>query len=742
MSDTLIRHIFHVPDIHCAGCISRIETKLQDLDEVGFVRVNLTLKQVVIDTKDITALDKIKQAITQLGFTPSLLDPSQQPDDHHLNRLLRRVAVAGFGMMNVMLLSIAVWTGAEESTRQFLHLISALFAVPCLIYASHPFFISAFKALRARSLNMDVPIALAILLATLNSLYASLSGGEHAYFDAALALCFFLLVGRYLTQRLQIRAQSAAAQLAKLQMRQAVKITAHNKKEIEETIPATDLNQGDIVLIRAGDIIPIDGVVTTGTSETDRSLLTGESVPVAVHQGDAVFAGESNIAGVLRIKVTGQVQDSLLSAMIELAQKAEENRHHYTALADKVASYYAPLVHLAAFLTFIFWSAAGAGFHFSINTAIAVLIITCPCALGLAVPAVVTNLSGRFLRRGILLKSPTALERLAQIDEIVFDKTGTLTTGQFVAKLPSHMKQAERACLSALASLSHHPYAKAIAASLSEERRSQQPISLDRITEVTGKGIKAYWHDKPIYLGHPHWVCEKASSAYTRINQPYQQTSMISFWIEGHEPVFLPIEEEVRDGMAEMITKCKTQGYHVTLMTGDSQEAGEKLGQILGVDVTHCAMSPKDKAAYLEARQSQGAHVMMVGDGLNDTAAMSGASLSLAPSSALDATRAAADILVLDGSIDVVPDLLRLGRLAKRRMIENFMASGVYNLIFVPLAMSGIATPLWAAIAMSLSSVTVILNAYRLPSFAHIKQQTASKDDKRSSLRKAPLEVV
>ena len=196
------------------------------------------------------------------------------------------------------------------------------------------------------------------------------------------------------------------------------------------------------------------------------------------------------------------------------------------------------------------------------------------------------------------------------------------------------------------------------------------------------------------------------------------------------------------NGMAEMITKCKTQGYHVTLMTGDSQEAGEKLGQILGVDVTHCAMSPKDKAAYLEARQSQGTHVMMVGDGLNDTAAMSGASLSLAPSSALDATRAAAEILVLDGSIDVVPDLLRLGRLAKRRMIENFMASGVYNLIFVPLAMSGIATPLWAAIAMSLSSVTVILNAYRLPSLAHIKQQTAAKDDKRSSLRKAPLEVV
>ena len=742
MSDTPTRHIFHVPDMHCAGCIGRIETKLQGLDEVGYVRVNLTLKQVVIDTKDIAALDKIKDSITHLGFTPSLLDPSQQPDDHHLNRLLRRVAVAGFGMMNVMLLSIAVWTGAEESTRQFLHLISALFAVPCLIYASHPFFISAFKALRAHSLNMDVPIALAILLATLNSLYASLSGGEHAYFDAALALCFFLLVGRYLTQRLQVRAQSAAAQLAKLQMRQAVKITAHNKKEIEETIPATELKQGDIVLIRAGDIIPIDGVVTTGASETDRSLLTGESVPVAVHEGDAVFAGESNIAGVLRIKVTGQVQDSLLNAMIELAQKAEENRHHYTALADKAASYYAPLVHLAAFLTFIFWSVADAGFHFSINTAIAVLIITCPCALGLAVPAVVTNLSGRFLRRGLLLKSPTALERLAQIDEIVFDKTGTLTTGRFVAKLPSHMKQTERACLSVLASLSHHPYAKAIATSLCEERHEKPPITLDRITEVTGKGIKAYWHDKPIYLGHPQWVCEKAGFADSQIRQSYQQTSMISFWIKGREPVFLPIEEELRDSMAEMIVKCKTQGYHVTLMTGDSQKAGEKLGQILGVDVTLCAMSPKDKAAYLEERQSDGAHVMMVGDGLNDTAAMSGASLSLAPSSALDATRAAADILVLDGSLEVVPDLLRLGRLAKRRMIENFVISGAYNLIFVPLAMSGIATPLWAAIAMSLSSVTVILNAYRLPSLSSVKQQTVSTDDRRSSLSKAPLEVL
>lgn len=237
-------------------------------------------------------------------------------------------------------------------------------------------------------------------------------------------------------------------------------------------------------------------------------------------------------------------------------------------------------------------------------------------------------------------------------------------------------------------------------------------------------------------------MCEKAGFVDSQIRQSYQQTSMTSFWIEGQDPVFLPIEEELRDSMAEMIEKCKTQGCHVTLMTGDSQKAGEKLGQILGVDVTLCAMSPKDKAAYLDKRQSYGSHVMMVGDGLNDTAAMSGASLSLAPSSALDATRAAADILVLDGSLDVVPDLLRLGRLAKRRMIENFVAAGLYNLIFVPLAMSGIATPLWAAIAMSLSSITVILNAYRLPSLANVKQHIASSDERPSSLSKAPLEVL
>lgn len=237
------------------------------------------------------------------------------------------------------------------------------------------------------------------------------------------------------------------------------------------------------------------------------------------------------------------------------------------------------------------------------------------------------------------------------------------------------------------------------------------------------------------------WVCEKAELTDKGAKQINPQGAVIGFWREGQAALYFPIEEELRAGMVEMITSCRKVGYHTTLMTGDSHIAGEKLGQILGVDVTYCAMSPKDKAHYLEMRQSQGTHVMMVGDGLNDTAAMSGASLSLAPSSALDATRAAADILALDSFLDVVPDLLRLGKIAKRRIIENFLASGHYNLIFVPLAVSGIATPLWAAIAMSLSSITVILNAYRLPSLDKVRQQNALRDDMSIPASKAPLKV-
>jgi Cu2+-exporting ATPase len=694
------RIMLSLPLAHCAACISTVEGALGAVPGVRSARVNLTLKRVSIDAAhDVTAAQLIA-VLAREGQEAHELDPgllSSTETDRQGRDLLMRLGVAFFSMMNVMLLSVAVWSGAEAATRDLFHWISGAIALPTVIFAGQPFFKSAWASLRVGRLGMDVPISLALILASSISVYETWMSGHHAYFDAAVMLAFFLLLGRYLDHRTRAVARSAAEELAALEVPRA--IVLEDGVEAERAISA--IKAGDIVLVRPGARMPVDGVVIHGASEVDRSLLTGESLPVAAGEGTLVSAGEVNLTGPLTLRVTAAGKDSSLHRMADLVAVAEGAKTRYTSLADRAAGAYSPLVHLLSFSAFGYWMwATGGDLRYAINISAAVLIITCPCALGLAVPAVITSASGKLFRKGLLIKDGTALERLAEVDAVIFDKTGTLTLGMPEPVALSDHPAEVLAVAAALAAGSSHPLARALAAGALAD--GVVPAVVQDIREVPGHGIEGVWNGAPVRLGRADWCEAKAvpqTATYLRL--------------DGRTHAFA-FTDRPRPGAAEAVAALQAAGMRVELLSGDSEAPVRELAARLGIAHWQAGVLPAEKAARVAAMSAEGRHVLMVGDGLNDTAALAAAHVSISPATALDAARVASDIVLLGQDMAPIADAVRIGRQSTRRMVENFLISGGYNVVAVPLALVGMATPLAAALAMSLSSITVSLNAMRL----------------------------
>lgn len=689
-----------LPTIHCAACISKVEKGLAAHPGVISARVNLTLKRASIAAEpDVTAQD-MADYVESLGYEAHELDPgtlNATATNRAGRDLLMRLAVAGFASMNVMLLSVSVWSGAEAATRDLFHWISAAIALPTIAFSGQPFFRNAWSALRQGQLNMDVPITLAILLAIVTSLWETSLSGEHAYFDAALALTFFLLAGRYLDHRTRAIARSAAEELTALEVPRAVRLT----EDGEEQVNVAELSVGDRVLVRPGGRMPVDGVILDGMSELDRSLLTGETLPVLAQPGQAVSAGEVNLTGPLTIEARAVGRDTSLHQMADLVAIAESGRSRYTSLADKAAKLYAPGVHILSALAFVGWYLYTFDVRTALNIAAAVLIITCPCALGLAVPAVTTAASGRLFRRGMLIKHETALERLAEVDTVVFDKTGTLTSGAPELVDPQGQSEDAMRVAYALAQGSSHPLARALAKAA--EARGLRPARVSEITEVPGYGTKGVWNGQEVRLGRASWTGAT----------PGAQTAAHLKMGSG-APVSFTFTDQLRAGAEEAVAALKAGGKTVYLMSGDTTPAVEALAERLGITYWVAEALPADKSSRIEALTDGGARVLMVGDGLNDTAALAAAHVSISPATALDAARVASDIVLLGGDLSPISEACDTARSATKRIRENFRIATVYNVIAVPLAVAGLCSPLIAALAMSASSITVSLNALRL----------------------------
>ncbi|MEI6097306.1 MAG: heavy metal translocating P-type ATPase [Alphaproteobacteria bacterium] len=687
------RLMLTLPSAHCAACISTVEAALLAMPGVQSARVNLTQKRVSVQADaSVTAADLVT-VLAGVGYEAHELDPGllcTTESDRQGRELLMRLGVAFFSMMNIMLLSVAVWSGAEAATRDMFHWISALIAVPTVVFVGQPFFRAAWAALRVGRLGMDVPISLALILATGISLYETAHAGEKAYFDAAVMLSFFLLLGRYLDHRSRSRARSAAEELAALEVPRAVVLV----KGAEVLRPIAEVARGDLVLVRPGGRMPVDGVVQSGTSELDRGLLTGESLPVFAGPGTQVSAGEVNLTGPLVLRVVAAGRDSSLHRMADLVSVAESAKTRYTTLAERAARLYSPLVHLLSFGAFGFWMwKTGGDLRFAVNISAAVLIITCPCALGLAVPAVVTAASGRLFRKGVLIKNGTALERLAEVDTVVFDKTGTLTMGT-PDLVPSAVPALALQVAVALAQASSHPLARALAA-------QGGAAAVTDLHEVPGYGIEGRFHGQTVRLGRAEWV-GAVPVAMTATYLAFQGRHAFCF------------TDQLRPGAEAAMAELRRQGKAIRLVSGDTPAAVQALAARLGIVDWVAGALPAEKLAIVRGLTEAGHRVLMVGDGLNDTAALTAAHVSISPAQALDAARVASDIVLLGRDMTAIGDATRIARQASRRMVENFAISAAYNVIAVPLALMGAATPLAAALAMSLSSITVSLNALRL----------------------------
>nr|WP_321511739.1 heavy metal translocating P-type ATPase [uncultured Celeribacter sp.] len=691
------RFVLSLPAIYCAACISGVERTLTRQPGVRAARVNLTLKRAQVEAGEDVSVDDLITALTQAGYEAYELDAgaiSATETDRRGRAILTRIAVSGFAMMNVMLLSIAVWSGASDTTRDMFHWVSAAIALPAIAYAAQPFFGSAWTALRAKRLNMDVPISLAILLAGGMSLFETMESGSHAYFDAALSLTFFLLAGRYLDYRTRSVARSAAEELAALEVPRATLADG-------TVVSIADLEKGTLVRVVPGARVPVDGIVVEGASELDRSLLTGESLPVAAAVETIVSAGEVNLTGPLIVKVTAAGEDSSLHRMADLVAMAETSRNRYTSLADRAAQIYAPLVHLLALAAFVGWVTATGDIRHSLNIAVAVLIITCPCALGLAVPAVTTAASGRLFRAGMLIKSATALERLAEVDTVVFDKTGTLTAGRPELSNLSDIEDQDRSIAMALASGSAHPLSSALFEAT--QNAGVQAAALSEVTEVPGQGIEAIWNGQRVRLGRAGWVGAAALA---------QTATYLS--VGSGAPVAFTFVDHLRDGATEAVAALKRQGKDVVLLSGDAPAAVADIAQRVGIEAWDAECLPETKAFRVAELTRSGRKVLMVGDGLNDTAALAAAHVSISPASALEATRVVSDMVLLGKSLAPLGSATQVAVSATRRIKENFAVAAGYNMIAIPIALAGFATPLAAALAMSFSSITVSLNALRL----------------------------
>jgi len=698
-----------VDGIACGACISKIEGAVKQLPGVTEARLNYTNRRLHVAWADPFKPAQILTALERIGYRGHPFVPlrAEQEEAAEARRLTRCLAVAGFAAMNVMLLSVSVWSGnvtdITPETRDFFHWASALIALPAGAYAGRPFFASAWQALRARSLNMNVPISLGVILALGMSVVETANHAEHAYFDSALMLLFFLLVGRTLDHAMRRKTRAIAGNLAALKGDTALRFVGDELVNV----PVAALKPGDRVLVKAGERVPADALVLAGSSELDESLITGETARRRVAAGATVYAGSMNYFGALTLRVTAAGGAALIDEIEKLLDKAAGAKSRALRLADRAARIYAPVVHLTAALTAAGWFIAGASLHDALVTAIAVLIITCPCALALAIPAVQVVASGALFRAGVILNSGDAVERLAEADTVVFDKTGTLTLPEPRVVNAATIDPALLQIAARLALSSRHP----LAVALSREAKSTECAKpFDGAVEEPGQGVRLVVDGTEARLGSAAFC--GVSLQTPLIPAQASGESWIHFSHNGRSASFA-ISQTLRIDAVETVAALRALGLELHILSGDRSEAVAPIAQALGIDQWLGGLKPAEKIEIVEMLKAQGRRVLMVGDGLNDAPALAAAHVSLSPIAAADLTQAQADAVFLGERLAPVVETIVLARRARRLMAQNLWLAVLYNAIAVPVAILGFVTPLIAAAAMSGSSMLVTLNALR-----------------------------
>jgi len=684
----------------CASCLSKVEHAAASAPGVETARLNLTTGKLTVmfwNAKGDPAA--VIRAVEDAGYAAGLFDPEAARSAHDAEgrRLTLALAVAGFGAGNVMMFSVPIWAGVfgqevTPVTRSLMYWLAALVATPCALYAGQPFFTSAWRALRRGKANMDVPITIGVLLTLIVSFSETIQGGRHAYFDAAVTLLFLLLIGRWLDHQLRARAQGAARDLLALQAPVARRIEAGGA---ERGVPVREIGVGDRIAVLPGERVAVDGVVEDGRSDIDNALITGETAQTAIGPGARLYAGSLNLTGRLVLRTTARSEDSTLANIARLVEIGAQSKSRYVRLADRAAELYVPVVHSLALGTFLIGWGVGLGPREALLRAAAVLIVTCPCALGLAVPAVQVAACGRLFRKGVLVKSGGALERLAEADVVVLDKTGVLTEGrpQLMPAQPADVRAA-----APLARSSRHPLAQALAQAAGEGRAA------DEVTEIAGQGVEGTIEGRRAWLGRASFVGADADGRDTEL----------WFRRDGEAAVRFVFVDRLRGDTVRAVSALQARGLAVEVLSGDAEGPVARAVTASGIAEWRSGLTPLQKVAEIERLAASGRKVLMVGDGLNDAAALARAHVSMAPGSAVEASQNAADLVFETGELISIVTAIDVARAARRRALENFAFSAAYNAVAAPVAILGLVNPFLAAIAMSASSIAVTLNALRM----------------------------
>ena len=720
-----------VEGIHCAACVWLIEKALSGMNGIIKAEVNLVHHRLLLQWQpDKVSLPKIMTRLAALGYAavPFNLE-SVEGGLHKQNRqLLFRLGFAGFGAMNIMWVSIALYAGAfsgiSTEYRQFFHWVSLAIATPVLLYSGGPILISAWRGLRQFRLSMDLPVTIGALATFTYSLWQTTQAGGHVYFDTVVVFLFVILIGRYLEAMARRNASSATLRLLELQPRMATRLTANGD---EERIAVRKLMPGDRLRIKPGDKVPADGFITEGHSHIDESMLTGESRPVHKQIGSHIAGGTVNDENPLVMQVEKTGEATVLARIIHLVESAQGSKARIQRLADRIVPWFVAATLVLAALTFMYWWAHG-GFDIALLAATAVLIITCPCALGLATPMAIAVSTGVASKHGVLVRNGEALEHLSEVTHVVLDKTGTLTTGHMRVTdiLPvgdSHDIQEQKNRLLQLAGALEryysHPLANAICATVEAEGLTFPDCS-DQLL-LPGLGISGRIAGKSIQVGNQRLmqhsgitISESISEACRKIEADMAVAIMVA--MNGTLLGLLRVEDQLRPGTFELVSNLAQHGIGITLLTGDSEAAASHLHQQLSAHSTTAirviaGILPEDKASQVAALQQQGEHVLMAGDGINDAPALAQADISIAMGSGTDVSMECSDIVLMGSDLQRIPWAITLGERTLRTIRQNLILSLAYNVILVPVAMAAWITPVFAALAMPLSSLLVIGNA-------------------------------
>lgn len=687
-----------IDNIHCGSCVWLIEEMLKKQDKVTYARVNMSTRRLVLKWRGNQNYgDKLVNIINDLGYQASSYDPEllENCDILEQRTLLKYVAISGFAAANIMLFSVSLWSDSNNSmglnTKYFFHIISMIIALPVILYTGQVFFKSAFAALKNKKTNMDVPISLAVILTTIMSILEAINHGEYIYFESAVMLIFFLLIGRYLDKSAKRKARSTAGSLLIMMSGTASCLQKNGKYKI---IPITNIKPDMIINVPSGARIPIDAEIIKGSTEIDNSIITGETIPERLNIGDKIFAGTINLGNAINVKALKNSDNNLINDIVNLIEQSEQHDNKFIRIADKAARLYTPIVHFLALITFLFWYLImGEDWQHSLIISTTVLIITCPCALALAVPIVQVLAGNILMRKGIILKTGDALEKVTNIQDIFFDKTGTITMGK-----PLLINKVDEESLKLAASMackSHHPLSIAICDSYKQEL-----IDLKTV-EIAGSGIKSEYNGQEIFLGNAEFCNIKGDN-----NLP----DIIVYLKLGDNITEFKFRDKLRDNSENIIQELKTKKYNVEILSGDRKKSVQEIAVKIGIGKYQYKLSPIQKLEHLKKSE----YSLMVGDGLNDAAALSSAYVSMSPASAIDITQNSADIIYQGKTLAPILDIINIAHKSMKIIKQNLTLAVIYNMIAIPIAVMGFASPIIAAIAMSSSSLIVVLNSLRL----------------------------